>query len=292
MKKIYFTLLILSLCLFLRGQHSPIYSQYMNNPLIINPAYAGTKDALSFTGMYRDQWVGFGGAPKTLFFSAHSPLKNKKINLGVNLISDHFGITDQNLIQGIYSYRLYFKKSSLSFGLAVGINMIRNNWNQITTTVSNDIVFANTYSQQNLLQTGFGMYYTSAKFYAGISAPNLIKQNASDYKPSMLMAGYIFDISSDFKIKPSVLVKYINASPIEVDFNTNFYFRQLGLGFSYRTQDACIFMLNWYVNQQFMFGYAYDYTTSKLGTFVSGSHEIVLSYLFGYKVNPVSPRYF
>ncbi len=264
----------------------------MNNPLIINPAYAGTKDALSFTGMYRDQWVGFGGAPKTLFFSAHSPLKNKKINLGVNLISDHFGITDQNLIQGIYSYRLYFKKSSLSFGLAVGINMIRNNWNQITTTVSNDIVFANTYSQQNLLQTGFGMYYTSAKFYAGISAPNLIKQNASDYKPSMLMAGYIFDISSDFKIKPSVLVKYINASPIEVDFNTNFYFRQLGLGFSYRTQDACIFMLNWYVNQQFMFGYAYDYTTSKLGTFVSGSHEIVLSYLFGYKVNPVSPRYF
>jgi type IX secretion system PorP/SprF family membrane protein len=277
------------------AQHNVMFSQYMFNGLLINPAYAGSNDVLSATVVDRMQWVGFDGAPQTLSMSVHSPLKNKKLNVGLTFIKDHLGITDQNKISAFYAYRIFFKKSSLSLGLDAGFDMIRNNWSKIQTTTPGDVVFTAPYSQQNIPTTGFGAYYKAEKFYAGASVPDLFyfgANNSNLFKPALLTAGYLFSISDDIKLKPSFLVKYIKHSPMEFDANLNAYFKNIGVGFSYRTNDAIVFLLQYNVNMQFSFGYSYDLTLSRLSTYVRGSHEIMLKYEFGYKINPQSPRYF
>ncbi|MGZ3862874.1 MAG: PorP/SprF family type IX secretion system membrane protein [Bacteroidia bacterium] len=277
------------------AQHNAMFSQYMFNGLLINPAYAGSNDVLNATAIDRIQWTGFDGAPKTLSFSLHSPLKNKKVNLGISFINDQIGITTQNKINAVYAYRLFFGKSSLAFGLQGGVNMSRSNWNKIQTTTSGDQTFTGGYVQQNIAETGFGIYYKSPKIFAGISAPDLFSIGTTHgklYKPALLTAGYLISISEDVKLKPSILIKYIKNSPQEFDFNLNAYYKNLGVGVSYRTNDAMVFLIQYNINMQLSAGYSYDLTTSKLHTFVRGSHEIMLKYEFGFKVNPQSPRYF
>jgi type IX secretion system PorP/SprF family membrane protein len=173
--------------------------------------------------------------------------------------------------------------------------MIRNNWDHINTVTSGDYVFTNLPAQQNLPEVMFGIYYKHEKLFVGLSAPELLNAGKGDgplYKPAMLSAGYLVTISDEVKIKPSVLFKYIKNSPVEVDLNTNVYFKAFGVGISYRTSDAMVFMASYNINHQLSAGYAYDLTISKLGTYVRSSHEIMLKYEFGYSVHPQSPRYF
>jgi len=294
MKKVVFIVVMFFNVLGIYAQHDNLYSQYMFNGLLINPAYAGSNDALNATLVNRNQWIGFDGAPRTSTFSLHTPLKNKKVNIGLTFTNDCYGITTQNKINAIYAYRLFFKKSSLSFGLQVGVDFIKNNWNLIQTTTPGDQVFTSQYSQQTVPQTGFGVYYKAQKFYVGLSSPDLLALGTSStlYKSAFLTGGYLFDVSEDVKIKPFVLVKYIHNSPVEVDLNAIVYFKMVGIGYSYRTNDAMVFLATVNVSKQFSFGYSYDLTTSKLSTYVRGSHEIMLKYEFRYKVNPQSPRYF
>lgn len=294
MKRLLLITIISFAILRLYAQHDNLYSQYMFNGLLINPAYAGSNDVLSVTAINRNQWVGFDGAPRTSTFSLHTPLINKKLNVGLVFINDQYGITTQNVLNGVFAYRLFFKKSSLSFGLQAGVNFTRNNWNAIQTTTPGDIVFTNQYSQQNIPQTGFGIYYKAQKFYAGVSSPELLSIGLSSnvFRSALLTAGYLINVSESIMIKPSVLVKYIRNSPVEVDINANIYFKALGIGYSYRTNDAMVFLITCNITKQFSAGYSYDYTTSKLKTFVRGSHEVMLKYDFGYKINPQSPRYF
>src|SRR5579872_5955334 len=142
MIKRFFYILFFFSCAASFAQHNTLFSQYMFNGLLINPAYAGSNDVLSATAVDRMQWAGFDGAPKTLSFSIHSPLKNKKLNAGISFINDQIGITSRNKISGIYAYRLFLGKSSLSFGIQGGIDLVRNNWNKIQTTTAGDYVFS------------------------------------------------------------------------------------------------------------------------------------------------------
>jgi len=294
MKRLVLILILFFSVLCVKAQHDNLYSQYMFNGLLINPAYAGSNEVLSAAALNRNQWVGFDGAPKTSTFSLHTPLKNKKVNVGITFTNDRYGITTQNKISAVYAYRIFFKKSSLSFGLQGGIDLIKNNYNAIQTTTPGDAVFTGQFSQQNIPQFGFGIYYKMQKFYIGVSSPDLlaISTSTSTYKSIFLTAGYLINVSKDVKIKPSVLVKYIKDSPVALDINTFVYFRMVGLGYSYRINNAQVAMFSLQINTQFSAGYAYDYTTSKLNTYVRGTHEIMLKYEFSYKVNPQSPRYF
>jgi len=295
MKRVIGIVVLVFVAFVTKGQHSAMYSQYMFNGLLINPAYAGSNEVLNLTAINRNQWVGFDGAPRTGTISMHTPLKNRKINIGLSFINDRYGITKQNKINAVYAYRLFFKSSSLSFGLQGGFNFVRNNWIDIHTTSPGDQVFTGQYIQQTIPEAGFGMYYKSPKFFLGISSPDLLtlkKIEGLIYKPLLVSSGYLISVSEGLKIKPSLVFKYIKNSPVEVDFNANVYFKAFGLGASYRTQDAMVFMASYNITQQFSAGYAYDLTISKLGTYVRSSHEIMLKYEFGYKVHPQSPRYF
>jgi type IX secretion system PorP/SprF family membrane protein len=210
-------------------------------------------------------------------------------------ISDKFGISQKNIINGIYAYRIYFDKSSLAFGLQTGLDITSNNWENIETISSGDFVFTGQRDKFTTLQSGFGVYYKAESYYAGISSPSLIKIGSTgknNFRPILINAGYLYSITEDLKLKPSILAKYMKHSPLEIDLNINAYYKSFGIGFSYRTRDAIVFLLQYSINDQFSAGYSYDQTISKLKTFNKGSHEIMLKYEFGYKVNAQSPRYF
>lgn len=295
MKKTITLILFLIISNVAYSQHSNQFSQYMLNGLVINPSYAGSNRVLNITLLHRNQWIGFNGSPKTTSFSTHSSLRNRNINLGFSYISDKYGITQKNIINGIYAYRIYFRKSSLSFGMQAGIDLTTNHWEDIETTNTGDFVFTGQRDKLTKPIAGFGIYYKSKNFYSGVSSPSIIQigtHTKNIYKPILLNLGYLINYSNELKFKPSILIKYIKHSPYELDININAYYKDFGLGFSYRTHDAIVFILQYSINEQFSAGYSYDQTISKLKTFNKGSHEILLKYEFGYKLNAPSPRYF
>jgi len=276
-----------------RAQHNTVYSQYLFNALLINPAYAGSQDALNLTALYRNQWLGIDGNPRTITFSAHSPFANEKNNLGITFINDQFGISSHNKLNLVYAYRMKLKRGSLSLGLQGGVDFLKQDFNAVITTQRGDPLF--TGSERKIIpEAGAGIYYHAPAFFIGVSAPELLSgTHLKTYFPVMVYTGAVIKVSEKFVIKPALLLKHISNSPPEADALATFYLGDyLGLGLGYRINDAALAFIDLRVNDQFRIGYAYDYTVSKLKNYSSGSHEIMLRYLFHYKVNSQSVRYF
>jgi type IX secretion system PorP/SprF family membrane protein len=285
-------ILLILYCSGIYAQHNSLYSQYYFSGILINPAYAGSQNALNFTSIYRNQWTGIEGSPKNLSIGIHSPLKSNKINAGLIF----YGLSSVTNVMGIYAYRLPLAGGSFSLGLQGGIQTSKNNWAQIETTDGNDPVFTSPASKEISGIAGFGMYYKTEKFFLGLSSPTLYNSRKSfdvSYSPVLLSAGVLIKVSNTVVFKPSTLIKYIKGSPIGTDISSVFYFKDIiGLGLGYRTKDAVYAFVDIKLNEQFSAGYCYDYTTSRLKKYSNGSHEFMLRYLFSYKLNAKSPRYF
>jgi type IX secretion system PorP/SprF family membrane protein len=291
--------LLILLILFSSGsyaQHNSLYSQYYFSGILINPAYAGSQNALNFTSIYRNQWTGIEGAPKNLSIGLHSPLKSNKVNAGLIFLNSKYGLSSITSVMGIYAYRLSLGKGSLSFGLQGGIQSSKNNWSQIETTDGNDPVFTSPATREISGIAGFGMYYKAEKFFLGLSSPTMYNSKKSfqfSYSPVLLSAGVLIQAGNSVVFKPSALIKYIKGSPIGTDISTVLYFKEIiGIGVGYRTKDAIYAFVDLKLNEQFSAGYCYDYTTSHLKRYSNGSHEFMLRYLFSYKLNTKNPRYF
>lgn len=276
----------------LLAQHNSVYSQYVFNALIINPAYAGSQDALDITALYRNQWLGVDGSPKTITFSAHTPLRNTHQNIGVSFINDEFGISKHNKINAIYSFKAKFRKSFLSLGLQGGVDIAEQNWNRIKTIKTDDPAF--NYNQRSILpQAGFGLYYQSRHFFSGLSAPSLLNSNYFSPFPVIFYAGGLIPLGDNFRLKPTMLLKYLRHSPMEADANLTMYIKEIvGVGAGYRLNDAVLAFFDLRITDQFRLGYCYDYTLSRLKTYTSGSHEIMLRYIFSFKSKSQNARYF
>jgi type IX secretion system PorP/SprF family membrane protein len=312
MKAIYKVLLLAFIILGTKNTYSqqdPMYSQYVFNGLVINPAYAGTHETMSASALYRNQWVGLPGAPKTGIFTIDAPLKNQKVGVGLNVIYDKIGIYSQTGITGIYSYKLKFENSTLSLGLQIGIGFNTSNFSTVKyseNTASSDEAFSLNYHQTSP-DFGFGAYYYTNHFYAGFSIPeisakglfNTITNNSNlkvidQVSHYFLGSGYIFDINKDMKIIPSTLIKIVKGSPLEADLNGTLWFYDiLALGISYRSLASANFYAEIKISKQLLLGYAFEYSTNALSSFNQGSHEIMLQYLFDFaKSKIVTPRYF
>jgi type IX secretion system PorP/SprF family membrane protein len=289
-------ILLILYCSGIYAQHNSLYSQYYFSGILINPAYAGSQNALNFTSIYRNQWTGIEGSPKNLSIGIHSPLKSNKINAGLIFLNSKYGLSSVTNVMGIYAYRLPLAGGSFSLGLQGGIQTSKNNWAQIETTDGNDPVFTSPASKEISGIAGFGMYYKTEKFFLGLSSPTLYNSRKSfdvSYSPVLLSAGVLIKVSNTVVFKPSTLIKYIKGSPIGTDISSVFYFKDIiGLGLGYRTKDAVYAFVDIKLNEQFSAGYCYDYTTSRLKKYSNGSHEFMLRYLFSYKLNAKSPRYF
>jgi type IX secretion system PorP/SprF family membrane protein len=290
------------------AQQAAMYTQYMFNALAINPAYAGSRNVISATALYRNQWSGIDGAPKTTTFTVDAPVKDYKIGIGLQVFNDRLGITNTNGVVISSAYRIRMEKATLSFGIQAGVSNFKANFLDVAideTGTSYDPAF-----QENVnafqFNFGTGIYYNSDKFYFGVSVPTLVpnrlskNSNAQTNNPSkqemhlFVSTGYVFDLNSDFKLKPSFLLKGVKGAPLEGDINATLWIKDvLGIGAQYRTNADISGLLEIQVNPQIRFGYAYDYSTTNLSHFNSGSHEIMLRYEFGYVKNKVvSPRFF
>ena len=288
------------------AQQQPMYSQYMFNMMNINPAYAGSRGVTSMTALFRDQWVNMPGSPKTASVSVDMAVKQKKIGLGIQLYDDRLGVERTTGLNLSYAFRIQTsEKGTLSLGLQAGLLNYRANLTEVSTFQSNDPVF-NQNVNGLLPAAGAGIYYNSDKFYIGASVPALLKtkiskNNVADISSItgrelhlFLASGFVAAINEDLVLKPSLLVKATSGSPVEFDLNTNLWIKNtIAVGGSYRTGDAYVGMVEWQMNRQLRFGYAYDKTFSNLGLYNSGTHELMLRLEIGQEGSKmVSPRYF
>lgn len=286
----------------LKAQQDAMYTQYMFNPLALNPAFAGSRNVISTTALYRNQWTGIDGAPKTATFSIDAPINDKKIGLGLQVFNDQLGITNTTGVVASGAYRIRMERGTLSFGLQGSLANYRANFQNVNLNqggVNNDIAFQDNINKINF-NIGTGIYYNSDKFYVGLSAPQLAPNKLASTPLSkqeihlFLTAGVVFAFNEDFKLKPSVMVKGVEGSPIEGDLNAMFWVKDVfGIGAQYRTNADVSGLLEIQATPQIRIGYAYDHSLTTLQNFNSGGHEIMLRYEFGYEKSKfISPRFF
>jgi type IX secretion system PorP/SprF family membrane protein len=285
-----------------QAQQQAMYTQYMFNGLAINPAYAGSQGALNLTALARKQWHGFAGAPSTQTFSAHAPLRDESMGLGLLLTHDEIGVTNQYGAYAVYAYRVKMSRGTLSAGLQAGFNSYRAGFSQVLVREGDDISFSADDAEAFLPNFGTGLYYNTTRFYAGFSLPMLLANNypgsegqlAQQYRHWFFTTGYVIDLNADLKLKPNVLVKAVEGAPIEVDINANLLIKELlWVGLSYRSFDAVSALIELQATPQFRIGYAYDYTLTDLQQVNTGSHELMLNYRLVRKDKKMlTPRYF
>jgi len=286
------------------SQQEALITQYMFNGLSINPAMAGSDDNLSLTGLIRSQWVGIDGAPNTQVFSIHSPMRSDNYALGLNVTHDKIAVTGRTNISPSYAYRLHFSNGAiLSLGIQASIINYKAGLTSLNPKETSDIAFSEDINTW-MLNFGFGAYYYTNKYYIGLSAPMLLNNNYSNSGDKIseakferhyyLTVGYVFDLDKNYHLKPSVLLRYVESSYFTTDFNLNLYYkRYFGVGISYRTSESISALFELFINDDLMIGYAYDYILSDIQMATSGSHEIMINYLFPHNhKRVVTPRYF
>ncbi len=285
------------------AQQDAQYTQYMYNTINVNPAYAGSRNVLSVFGLYRTQWVGLEGAPQTSALSINSPIGDTRLGVGLSLVSDKLGPTNENQISADISYSIPTSEDfKLSFGIKGTANLFNLDKNKLTATNPNDISFQNL-SNKFTPNIGAGLYLHSEKTYFGVSVPSFLEtiryadNSVSVNKERMnfyVIGGHVFELSPDIKLKPAFLVKAIQGAPLQADLSANFMFvEKFVLGAAYRWSAAASLMAGFQVNESLYIGYGYDLETTRLRNYNSGSHEIFLRYeFFKNQKRIVSPRFF
>ena len=289
------------------GQQDPQYSQYMFNTLAVNPAYAGSRDVVSATALFRKQWVNTPGSPATGTFSVDAPFKRERVGMGLVAFNDRIGVTSTSGIYGSYAFRIRLKKGTLALGLQAGFSQFKADYTSVVLDQNNqyDGAFA---SNVNKFMPNFGggVYYKTDKFYVGLSVPRFIdnamfKKDAAltiqsyQSRQVFLMGGFVIALSQDVKLKPSTLIKYVQGAPIQMDINANVWFYDVvAAGLSYRAgAGTLVSMIEVQATKQIRIGYAYDAGLGKIRSIGQSSHEIMARYEFGYvKAKILSPRYF
>jgi type IX secretion system PorP/SprF family membrane protein len=276
----------------------------MFNTLAINPAYAGSANVFTMMALSRHQWVGFDGAPTTQTFLAHSPLKAQNMGLGFSAITDKAGPVRQTSAQVDYAYRIRTGADSrLAFGLKGGVNIYSADIASLSTV---EVDPANTNIQGQVLPNfGFGLYWHAQRYYVGLSVPKLLENDidavsgnalvtASEVRHYFLTGGIVLDVNRDLKFKPSIMLRRVEGAPLSLDVNANFLLRErVWFGAMYRVGNSFGLLAQYQVNDQFRIGYAFDMTTTALGAYNAGTHELMLNYDLRFvKGNTISPRYF
>ena len=274
------------------AQQDPQFTQYMYNMSIINPAYAtGELDVLNLGGLYRSQWVGLDGAPRTASFFAHKPL-NERIEVGISFTNDNIGdVVNENNFFADFAYVIPLGvESKLSFGAKAGLSFYNANFNGFVLQSgdrSTDVAF-NDNVGQTFPNLGFGAFFFRNNFYLGVSAPNILSRKHLETENGVsatgaenvhyfLTGGYVFNMSPNIKFKPAFMAKAVTGAPLALDITANVLFNEkIEAGLAYRLDDAVSALVNFRVTPEIRIGYAYDYSITNLSEFNSGSHEIFI----------------
>ncbi|PCJ90744.1 MAG: hypothetical protein COA50_16965 [Flavobacteriaceae bacterium] len=295
------------------AQQDAQYTQYMYNTITVNPAYAGSRGQLSIAALYRSQWIGLSGAPETFTLNLHSPIRNSRLGYGISIVSDNIGdgVVQETYVDAVISYTIDVSQDAkLSFGLKAGGNMLNLDFNGLRN-FDNEIVAGNDIENSFTPNFGFGVYYHANRFYAGLSAPNVLETEYFDNSQRdansinflskekvnlYFITGYVFDLNGDLKFKPALLTKMVGGAPLQLDFSGTFMFNEkFSFGAAYRWNAAVSGLVGFQLSDQLMLGLAYDKETTDLGgtQFNDGSFEFFLRWeLVKSFKRLVSPRFF
>lgn len=289
------------------AQQELMISQYMFNGLFLNPAYAGSHPYASATALHRSQWVGMEGAPRTNLLGIDGPLMGNKMGLGFTFSHDMIGVSRDMEVAANYAYRIRTGTNGhLAFGLKAGLSFYTAKLSDLVYWDTQDALYQNNISNATVGKFGFGLYWNNERSFVGLSVPTIYAAdgkmsselpNAPDHyftQHYYLNAGHVFELNDNFDLKPSVLIKYQQQAPPEVDLNLNVLFKdRFWLGAGYRTGDAVVGMVEFQINHMFRAGYAYDMNTSKLRGYNGGSHEVMFGIDLGREPIMIkNPRYF
>lgn len=309
MKKLVLIATVILSSLGANAQQDAMFTHYSFNTLGVNPAYAGSRDALTVLALHRSQWVSFPGAPITQTVTAHMPIANDKMGVGLSFLHDKIGPTRNTGIYVDFAYRIRVgDNGKLAFGIKGGTSILASNVADLTTTEAGDQSFAQNVQSQFLPNFGAGIYYQLPRFYVGFSTPRLLENDfatnstsgsvASEARHYFFIAGAMFDLTKDAKLqlKPTTFFKVTAGAPVELDVTALFYYNQkFWAGPMFRTGDAIGVLAGINFTPQFALGYSFDWSYGlNTGKYNAGSHEIMLRYDFVFKDKKkiLSPRYF
>jgi len=330
-KTLTFFVLLLIGASTLQAQQDAMFTKYMFNSLIYNPAYAGSKDHTYINLLHRTQWWGIPGGPQTQSFSIHSPLSNERVGVGLSAVNDQVGPTRTILLNLNYAYRIPLGAGKLSVGIRGGVTNWSADWSELDLQDGGDDAFSEMEPSFWRPNFGIGIYYYTNSFYAGVSSPYLIEydlreENINSPQWARQARHYYFTMGAAIPIrgdalvfKPSLLIKNVGllsglskdeafgnvGAPTEFDIDLSLFFYQtLWVGVSFRSAiegivgetssfDSADIWASYYLANGLRIGAAYDYTLTELKSAAKGSFEIMLGYEFNYRTHKaVTPRYF
>ena len=263
------------------------------NPAIAgtsNPAYPATESFIHLNSITRLQWIGLEGSPSTFSFGAHMPLENKKVGVGLTLITDEVGPVSNTHFTLNYAYRItIFNSMTLSMGIKGGITSYRADISNLTVIDENDPNFISD-ERKIMPNLGFGFYLYNQNYFVGFSIPKLIETSIDEeYATSFkelrrhyyIVAGYNFELTPTWTLKPTIYTRAVSGAPSSNDITLYaIYDKQFGFGVMYRIGDAVGAFVDVQVNNQLTIGYGYDFSTNSLLGMNSGTHELLLTYEF------------
>jgi type IX secretion system PorP/SprF family membrane protein len=292
----------------LHAQQDAQYTNYMYNTMNINPAYAGSRGTMSVFGLHRTQWVGLEGAPTTNTFAIHAPFRDSNVGLGLSIMNDAIGPSDETTISADFSYTIETSYTyKLAFGIRATAHLLNVDFTKLNIYDPNDVLAQYNIDNRFSPNFGVGAYWYSDNTYFGLSIPNMLETKHFDkgqaqYNATSVanermhyhfIAGKVFDINSDIQFKPAFLAKIVEGAPLQLDLSANFLFQEkFTLGVAYRWDAAMSALAGFQVNDNWFIGYGYDMEVTKLANYNSGSHELFLRYEFSRKKQVASPRFF
>ncbi|WPR72692.1 type IX secretion system membrane protein PorP/SprF [Flavobacterium sp. NG2] len=303
-KFIGFVLVLLSSISY--AQQDAQFTQYMYNTIVVNPAYAGSRETLSVFALHRTQWVGQDGAPVTNNLSLNTPI-SKNLGLGVSILNDRIGPQDKNNIAVDLSYSVPVSENyKLSLGIKGSASLLNVDFTKLHLANPGDPRYQENIDNKFLPNIGAGIYLHSNKAYVGFSAPYILESKHYDESGSTssfiatekihyyFIGGYVFDLSPSLQFKPSLLTKIAQGTPLQADLSANFLINQkFTAGLAYRWDAAYSALVGFQASNSWFIGYAYDRDATKFANNNSGSHEVFLRYeLFTKKNIIISPRFF
>jgi len=302
MKTIYICIALVLSSLYSFAQQDSQYTQYMYNTVNINPAYAGSRDALSIFLLHRTQWVGLDGAPVTNNASLHTPIGDSNFGVGLSFVNDRIGPATENMISADLAYFIQISANyKLSVGLKGTANIFNIDVNRLNIFDQNDPQFQNL-NADFTPNIGAGLYLFSDATYVGLSVPNFFETkhyNDNDVAITRekmhfyLIAGHVFELSPSIKFKPAFLSKIVEGAPFQLDVTANFLINEkFTIGGAYRWDSAVSGLVGFQISNSMFIGYGYDMETTKLSNYNSGSHEIFFRFELFNNNRVTSPRFF
>jgi type IX secretion system PorP/SprF family membrane protein len=303
-------LTILLATVTMNAQQDAQYTQYMYNTVSVNPGYAGSRGHMSIAALYRAQWVGLDGAPKTQTLNIHSPLGYKGVGAGISVVNDQIGPTSETYFDLDFSYTVQTSQDArLSFGLKASAHLLDIRFSELNQDLTSpggpDPTLQQDIQNRFSPNIGAGVYYHTDRFYAGLSVPRILEtthfdesslSTAREELNFYFITGYVMDMSAFWKFKPALLTKVVRGAPLQLDLSANFMYNdKFILGAAYRWDAAFSGMAGFQISPSFLLGIAYDREITELGNaaFNDGSFEVILRYDFiRVQGNLKSPRFF